>query len=98
MPGRDVSLRTPAGPPVPGVSTRAIVIPAAAHPDQDNSTVQDSSSVQTGIQARLYTPDGLAAGSPMLVFLHGGGWVTGSLSSHDAVCRYLALHAGVRQR
>jgi len=43
------------------------------------------------IPARLYHPDGLAAGSPLLVFHHGGGWVTGSLSSHDAVCRYLGL-------
>ena len=42
------------------------------------------------LAGRLYTPDGLAAGSPLLVYLHGGGWVTGSLNSHDTVCRYLA--------
>ena len=45
---------------------------------------------------RLYTPDGLAAGSPLLIFYHGGGWVTGSLESHDNLCRFLAAQAGVR--
>ena len=27
---------------------------------------------------------------PLVVFAHGGGWVTGSLDSHDRVCRILA--------
>jgi acetyl esterase len=27
---------------------------------------------------------------PLLVWLHGGGWVVGSLESHDPLCRYLA--------
>lgn len=27
---------------------------------------------------------------PMLVYLHGGGWVAGSLSTHDPFCRLLA--------
>jgi acetyl esterase len=27
---------------------------------------------------------------PALLWLHGGGWVVGSLESHDPVCRYLA--------
>jgi acetyl esterase len=49
-----------------------------------------------GIPARLYTPDGLAEGSPLLVFYHGGGWVVGDLDSHDAPCRRLAQDAGVR--
>ncbi len=37
-------------------------------------------------------------GSPggLLVFYHGGGWVVGSLDSHDNVCRFLAHHAGVK--
>jgi acetyl esterase len=48
------------------------------------------------LPCRLYTPDGLPPGSPLLVFLHGGAWVTGSLVSHDPLCRFLAAHAGVR--
>jgi acetyl esterase len=48
------------------------------------------------IPARLYTPRGLADGSPLLVFYHGGGWVIGGLDSHDGVCRFLAEQADVR--
>jgi acetyl esterase len=48
------------------------------------------------IRARLYTPDSLPPGSPLLVFYHGGGWVIGSLDTHDNLCRFLALNAGVR--
>ena len=32
--------------------------------------------------------------SPALLFFHGGGWVIGSLDSHDAVCRDLSAGAG----
>ena len=46
-----------------------------------------------GVQCRLYKPH---AGNDMglLVFFHGGGWVVGSLNSHDAVCRSLANQSG----
>ena len=30
---------------------------------------------------------------PMIVFYHGGGFVVGSLDTHDEVCRLLAVHA-----
>ncbi|WP_121001370.1 alpha/beta hydrolase [Saccharothrix australiensis] len=49
-----------------------------------------------GVRGRLYVPHGLADGSPLLVFYHGGGWVSGDLDSHDNLCRYLAAEAGVR--
>ncbi|MFD1147034.1 alpha/beta hydrolase [Saccharothrix hoggarensis] len=49
-----------------------------------------------GVPGRFYEPTGLADGSPLLVFYHGGGWVSGSLDSHDNLCRYLAVEAGVR--
>lgn len=41
------------------------------------------------IPVRIYTPEGEAP-LPVLVFFHGGGWVIGSLDSHDALCRTLA--------
>ncbi|CCH27594.1 alpha/beta hydrolase [Actinosynnema sp. NPDC047251] len=49
-----------------------------------------------GVGGRFYTPHGLAEGSPLLVFYHGGGWVSGDLDSHDNLCRFLAVEAGVR--
>ncbi|MER7246976.1 alpha/beta hydrolase [Kribbella sp. NPDC000426] len=48
------------------------------------------------LAARLYTPASIAPGSGLLVFLHGGGWVIGSLRTHDALCAYLADKAQVR--
>jgi len=48
------------------------------------------------LPCRLYKPDGLPPGSPLLVYFHGGAWVTGSLISHEPLCRFLAAHAGVR--
>src|SRR5215207_6456754 len=41
-----------------------------------------------GVPARLYVPD--APACPVVVYLHGGGWVLGDLETHDAMCRLLA--------
>ena len=49
-----------------------------------------------GLPARLYVPSGAPTFGPLLVFLHGGGFVYGNLDSHDASCRYLAEQSGVR--
>ncbi|MGH3359696.1 MAG: alpha/beta hydrolase [Nocardioidaceae bacterium] len=48
------------------------------------------------LRLRIYTPRGLTAVGPALVYLHGGGWIYGDLESHDAVCRFLAERAGIR--
>jgi acetyl esterase/lipase len=45
------------------------------------------------LAVRLYRP--LAEATPLVVYLHGGGWTLGSLESHDRVCRRLAEGAGV---
>ena len=37
---------------------------------------------------RIYLPQGNGP-FPVLVFIHGAGWVAGSLDTHDNVCRYL---------
>ncbi len=44
------------------------------------------------LRARHYPA---ADGAPLLVYLHGGGFVFGDLDSHDVPCRLLARHAGV---
>jgi acetyl esterase len=48
------------------------------------------------LPARLYVPQEAEAPSALLVYFHGGGWVQGSVQTHDASCRLLAHHAGVR--
>jgi acetyl esterase len=47
-----------------------------------------------GVPGRVYEPEGTGAGA--LVWLHGGGWVIGSLASHDPLCRALAARSGCR--
>ena len=49
------------------------------------------------LRVRAYTPRDAGDGAlPLLVWLHGGGWVTGDLDSHDATCRALANAAGCK--
>jgi acetyl esterase/lipase len=46
------------------------------------------------LRARHYAPEA-GQGRPLVLFLHGGGWVTGDLDSHDLPCRLLCKHADV---
>jgi acetyl esterase len=48
------------------------------------------------IPARVYSPPGVSGPLPLLVFFHGGGFVLGSVASHDGICRFLSRHGGVR--
>ena len=48
------------------------------------------------IPLRLYTPSGVIAPAPAVVFFHGGGWVIGSIETHDSLCRSLAIGARCR--
>ncbi len=41
------------------------------------------------LRVRIYEPPGSARDLPALVYFHGGGWVYGSLDTHDGVCRAL---------
>ncbi len=45
------------------------------------------------IPARSYHPTG-QPGAGLVVFFHGGGWVVGSVESHDITCRLLANASG----
>lgn len=50
-----------------------------------------------GLPARLYIPSRESADpAPLLMFLHGGGFIFGDLDSHDAPCRFLAERSGAR--
>jgi acetyl esterase len=46
------------------------------------------------LAARLYVPDGAGETPPLLVYYHGGGWVIGTLDTHDGICRALANASG----
>jgi acetyl esterase len=88
--------RAPADPPVAvlrrdmdrsvGIIRGRVVQPVATR----ELTVADR------VPARLYEPVGLPRGRGLLIYYHGGGWVIGNLATHDNLCRFLALRAGVR--
>ena len=46
-----------------------------------------------GVPVRLYRPTA-DSNLGLLVYFHGGGWVLGSIKSHDATCRSIANQSG----
>jgi acetyl esterase len=66
-----------------------------AGPPQPVTSVVDRSipGVDGELPVRIYAPDGPRP-MPALVFFHGGGWVVGSLNTHDVLCRALANGGG----
>ncbi|MFK0311185.1 alpha/beta hydrolase [Pseudomonas sp. NPDC090233] len=50
----------------------------------------------TPLPARLYSAHGISRDrlQPAVLYFHGGGYVVGSLDSHDALCRTLAARSG----
>jgi acetyl esterase/lipase len=86
---------------LPGLDPEVSVSEMRAMTDQASSG-GDRSVVATNrtipgpagdIPVRLYLPPGDEKLHPLVVFFHGGGWVIGSLDSHDALCRDLAARA-----
>ncbi|MEY4161052.1 MAG: chloramphenicol hydrolase [Pseudomonadota bacterium] len=67
-----------AGPPIPMAQVRDLSLPLAGR----------------AVAARLYVPEGAGELPPLTLFYHGGGWVLGSLETHDATARALARASG----
>lgn len=57
------------------------------------STVAASGEGRADIAIRLYRPSADRR-LPLILFLHGGGWVWGDLDTHDTICRELAQKSG----
>lgn len=64
---------------------------AAAMPGTEIEHVENLDA--DGVPVRLYRPASDAP-LPLLVFLHGGGWMFGDLDTHDAMTRHLAAASG----
>src|SRR5262249_32933772 len=52
-------------------------------------------ALSEALTGRLYTPSRASAPLPALVYLHGGGWVVGSIATHDPFCGLVSDAAGV---
>jgi acetyl esterase len=48
-----------------------------------------------GVPIRVYRPVETDEASMGLIYYHGGGWVLGSIETHDGICRALAKRAGI---
>jgi acetyl esterase/lipase/DNA-binding FadR family transcriptional regulator len=60
----------------------------------DVRSVDERMDLPTGsVPVRVYNP---ATNDLTIVFIHGGGWVFGSLDSHDTIPRWLAAETGAR--
>jgi acetyl esterase len=64
-------------------------------PGEDVAAVADHAIPVAGgtIPARSYRPS-LQTGLGLAVYFHGGGWLLGSVESHDTICRSLANASG----
>lgn len=61
-------------------------------PTEDCHEIRDLDA--GGVAARLYSPKPSDETPGLLVFMHGGGWVTGNLDTHDDICRFLTNRSG----
>jgi acetyl esterase len=73
-------------------SRAATATPQAAAEPVD--TVHDVRIGERRIAGRVYRPLTAVAGGGVVLYLHGGGWVTGGLEMNDGVCRALANRSG----
>jgi acetyl esterase len=63
-----------------------------AGPVDEVHSVEDRDA--DGVPVRIYRPVETAEPSPALVYFHGGGWVVGSIETHEVITRALAKRAG----
>jgi len=78
---------------------RALIVRAlesrSAIPGLPNKVEARDIAISGILSGRLYTPVRSSETLPVLVYLHGGGWVAGSVATHDPFCRLLSEAAGV---
>ncbi|MDA8869889.1 alpha/beta hydrolase [Rhizobiaceae bacterium] len=91
--------RNSAKPPPPHISLdvarAAANVRMAEAPRPEVHAVENTDFQVDGrrVPVRIYRP-GPGRDLPLVLFAHGGGWVWGSLDSHDGVCRHLAIASG----
>jgi len=62
---------------------------------QPEAGVRTSDFTGAGCRLRAYFPDKAEAG-PVILYLHGGGWVIGDLDTHNPLCTLIAAVTGLR--
>src|ERR1700748_3923423 len=79
------------GPRTLGVIRRlASVTPRGKDPDGVEALI-----LRSGVGVRLHRPDGVSQPGAALLWIHGGGYVTGTDKQDERLCRRVALALGV---
>ncbi|TMH59526.1 MAG: alpha/beta hydrolase [Betaproteobacteria bacterium] len=95
----DTLFNLPAPPGPPDVERLRAAAEAAPKvlggPAEDLASIRDTTAPGRAgpVPVRIYRPTSPAP-PPLMLYAHGGGWVTGSLDSHDKLCRILANRLG----
>lgn len=91
------NLPAPTGPPdVERLRAAAEAAPKAlGGPAENVASIRETTAPGRAgpVPVRIYRPTS-SAPPPLMLYAHGGGWVTGSLNSHDKLCRILANRLG----
>lgn len=72
----------------------ARIRPAANADDVDRTEDVHVDGGGHAIPLRAYHPHDVTSGAPVTVFAHGGGFLHGSIASHDGFCRLWAKNTG----
>jgi acetyl esterase len=79
--------------PAAEARARSEALPRAPGPDVAHTADWRIPGPGAEIPVRIYTPSGMAP-FPLTVWIHGGGWVIGSIETNDSTCRALANESG----
>jgi acetyl esterase len=96
--GKPMELKTPAELRAERAEMMARFVPMSAYAgvrvEQRTIVIADGVGGRE-IAVRAYRPAGSRARLPVVVYFHGGGFVMGTLDTHDPYCRGLTTEAGV---
>ncbi len=83
-------------PPAAGIAARRAVAERVRQPWREGGpTMAESVDIDmNGIRLRLHRPT-VGEALPVLLYIHGGGWVLFSIDTHDRLMREYAARAGV---
>jgi acetyl esterase/lipase len=81
--------------PSPADAVKAVMADKGVAADTTVTTKDATYPAGVGNQkARVYIPAGVAANAPVVLYIHGGGWVIADLDTYDASPRALAKATG----
>ncbi|KAF2740713.1 hypothetical protein EJ04DRAFT_507736 [Polyplosphaeria fusca] len=87
-----------AGPPIEDLTFeqfRELVEQLQEHtPIPDINRASFTVPFEDGVKTFIFKPKGVSGTLPVILYLHGGGWVAGSVNSYDSICRDLVLQTG----